>query len=126
MGKPFLFARNFELKFVDNFSRNLALGRQQVGHLTVVLLTPEQLVVTDVHQFGADRKIVATLYDSSQEHRTYAKLIACIYGVSLFALIAEGQTGRGYSQVRQLRQPVNERFSQAVGKILRFRVDAAI
>ena len=29
-GKPSLFARDFELQFVDNLSRNLALRRQQV------------------------------------------------------------------------------------------------
>ena len=45
-------------------------------------------------------RIALLLFDSPE-------FIACFQGVSLFALIVEGHTGRGYSQVRQLRQPVN-------------------
>src|SRR5436309_6250997 len=87
LGQSFLFARNFELEFLDDLARDLALGCQQVGHLAIVLLTPEQLVVTDVDEFGANRKIIPTLDNPSRKHRTHAKFLADFDGIYFPALV---------------------------------------
>src|SRR5688572_7529808 len=121
-GERLLFPRNFQPQFFDNLACDFTLRCQQVGHLAIVLLAPDQFVLTDINQFGADHQIIVALRYPSDEDRTYTEFISSFYSVSLFAFISKGYTGRGYSKVWQLRQPIDKTFSQTVGKILGFSI----
>ena len=50
------------------------------GELSTVLLTPKLFVLAGVHEFGADREIVASLNNSSNNQRLDAKLARYLLG----------------------------------------------
>ena len=61
----FLFAGEPNPQIPRDCACNFLLHGRDVGHPPVVLLTPELFVLARVHQFGAHRKLVASLKDSA-------------------------------------------------------------
>ena len=82
--------------------------------------------MTHVNEFGADRKVIATLHNPSRKHSTHAKVLADFDGVDLLAFVAKDRTGGTDFQVRQLGKTIDERLSQSIGKIVGVRFCASV
>src|SRR5437667_11320201 len=87
------------------------------GELSTVLLTPKLFVLAGVHEFGADREIVASLNNSSNNQRLDAKLARYLLGFDVTLLVMEDGSARDHFDVRKRRQPVYDALCDSVAHI---------
>ena len=70
--------------------------------------------------------IVAALDDPAGKHGADAEDFAYFDRIDLLAFVTKDQTGGTDSQVRQLGKTINQRLSQAFGKIFAVRFGAPV
>ena len=102
--------------------RDLLLHGERVGNFAVVLLAPKLLVVAHVNQSGANGQVVAALQNSARQDRTHAQILARRKRLDLFCLVTSDRRAGDHSQIRKLREAVDDAFGQTIGKILGFGI----
>src|SRR5438309_7650645 len=75
---------------------NVSLYSQQVSDLALILLAPELFVVAHVQQLCADGQTVATLHDSTCQHRAHTQLFPHRHRVRLLSCITKDGTTRAH------------------------------
>ena len=86
--------REFQLKLFRDRRRYFTLGRKQVRHLPLELLTPKCLVVANVDKVDADGQVVAPLHHAAGHHRIDTQVASDLFGIDILTLVAKGRTSR--------------------------------
>jgi hypothetical protein len=109
-----------------NLPGDVALYRQQIGRLAVVLLAPQLFAVTNVVEFDVNGKAVASLPDAAREHGLDAKLVANLLRIHRLTFVMESDTVRNHLQIGQPRQAVVDAFGDSIGNVVRIGIVAPI
>src|SRR5438046_3122490 len=118
-GKTFLLlASKLQTQSFGDLFGDLFLYRKDVGQLSVIVLAPEMLIVRDIDQFGSNHQLLTKLSNSPGKHRTDAQLLADFVRINFSALKAEDCAARYHSQLRQLRESVDNAFGNTIAEIL--------
>ena len=97
-----------------------------VGHLAVIVLTPEFGAVGGAYKVGLNGDVIAMLHDAAREQRTNLKRLTDFLRIVLLALVAEDGAARHYFQIGQLGKRADQAFGETVAEVFVVRVGGRI
>ena len=111
-------AEQLHLQRSDDRQRDLVLQLEDIAHLAVVALGPHLIAVGGVDELHRDAQPVTGPPDAALEHAVDAKRLGDRRRFDRLALEREGRRARGDLQRVDLRQCVQQFFSQTVAEVL--------
>ena len=97
---------------------NLALHRERIRKLAIVLIAPQAAVRANVDKFCAYEQRIPALRDPPCYNRRDFQLIRRFLWVHVLRLVMENRAARAYGKIGELRKTADETFGQqAVGGI---------
>ena len=109
----------------DGFG-NVFLDALDVRQLLGILFAPDLRLAVHIHQLRTHQKGVAAPRHSSGHNCANVELLPDLFRRAVLSLVTEHRTARHHSQLRHMREAVDNAFGYAVAQVLRVRISASI
>ena len=96
---------------------DFALDPEDVDELAVVGIGPQMRIAGRLDKLDVDAHLIGSFLDAALQDVGHAKLLRDLGEIAWLALILLGGRARDHFQIRDLRQPREDFFLDAIGKI---------
>ena len=121
-----LFPGQRQAQVLDNLLGDLVLDVEQVHAAAVEAVAPQLGVLLHVDELGLHAQEIAALLHLPGEERLLFQLPSRLDGIQIAALLENAVLRGEDAQTRDLRQPVDEAFRNAIAQILRVRIGRGV